>query len=567
MSAPACMKNDASRVASPSVPLKPFEDPSVRTFGDFRAGRRYERDELEWQASSSLPQTIPTKRTDHSSPTRMAVSSAFLFLEDLSCSLDLFLRRRAEQQDAKRGELIRTLSSRPRSSSMNRQANATNGDDGASSTHSDTYSPPLYTNGSTNSNGFPSTSSFAFDLEANMTTEEKAERRKDEGTKAYKSASYGEALRLYGEAVKLDPANPTYLFNRAAASMALKRFNAAETDCQSVVTMQKAEPSAKTLARLGKCQLALGKIDHAIATLEAALSLEEANTSAKVDLAKCREVVADMGSIERDRGRADWASVSIGIDRISRKVEEVPLQWKIWRLEALLGRKPPRTDEATSLAKCVCLFFSPPFLLNLFDTTHSDMVRSAPQNPDALYWRGMVMYRTGATDQAVNHWKEALRCDPDYAAAKSAWNIAKAVEAKKEEGNTAFKSGRLEDAIAAYTEAMTVDASNEAVTATLLSNRATARLKLKQYDEAMADCEACIAIQPEHVKACVYSARCFLVPVLSIRTGYGRRANAVRRSSSGKRPFDASTRPTSTPRTDRRSSESSRQRSDRQRAT
>lgn len=121
------------------------------------------------------------------------------------------------------------------------------------------------------------------------------------------------------------------------------------------------------------------------------------------------------------------------------------------------------------------------------------------------------MYRTGLTDSAITHWKEALRCDPDYKAAKSAWNLAKALEAKKEEGNAAFKAGQLDDAIALYTEALGIDDTNEAIAATLLSNRATARLKLKQYTEALADCDACLALQSEHVKACV----CDLLSCLS----------------------------------------------------
>jgi DnaJ family protein C protein 7 len=326
--------------------------------------------------------------------------------------------------------------------------------------------------------------------------------------------------------------------------MALKRYAAAEADCQTVVTMQKAEPSAKTLARLGKCQLVQGKVAFANATLDAALALEPDNTSAKLDLSKCAEMQADMANIERDRGRADWALVSMGVDRISRKVEDVPLAWRLWRLEALLGRKPPRLDEATTLAKCARVS---PYCRTVLTRKHSEIVRASPSNPDALYWRGMVMYRTGATDQAVTHWKEALRCDPDYTAAKAAWNLAKALEAKKDEGNAAFKAGQLDVAVVAYTEAMAIDDTNDAVTATLLSNRATARLKLKLYDDALADCDACLALQKDHVKACVAVLLIYLAMADRWRTGYELRASVTSPWSSTRPPSGPLSRPTKSP--------------------
>jgi len=131
----------------------------------------------------------------------------------------------------------------------------------------------------------------------------------------------------------------------------------------------------------------------------------------------------------------------------------------------------------------------------------SDAVRLAPRNPDTLYWRGIALNRSGSTEQAIAHWKEALRCDPDHHLAKTAWNKLKALEAKKEEGNNFFKQGQYAEAVVCYTEAIELDPFNEGVRNLLLSNRAVAFLKLNEFDRSIEDCDACLELQPRHVKA------------------------------------------------------------------
>ncbi|KAJ1435284.1 hypothetical protein B484DRAFT_393596 [Ochromonadaceae sp. CCMP2298] len=67
----------------------------------------------------------------------------------------------------------------------------------------------------------------------------------------------------------------------------------------------------------------------------------------------------------------------------------------------------------------------------------------------------------------------------------------------KGKGNDFYKAKNYVAAIAAYSEAITLDASNAA----LLTNRAAASLMLLQYKEAMADCDAAISMDPQNSKA------------------------------------------------------------------
>lgn len=56
---------------------------------------------------------------------------------------------------------------------------------------------------------------------------------------------------------------------------------------------------------------------------------------------------------------------------------------------------------------------------------------------------------------------------------------AKALKAKKEEGNQAFKNNNYEAAYQLYTEALTIDPNNIKTNAKLYCNRATAGAKVK----------------------------------------------------------------------------------------
>ena len=49
---------------------------------------------------------------------------------------------------------------------------------------------------------------------------------------------------------------------------------------------------------------------------------------------------------------------------------------------------------------------------------------------------------------------------------------------KKEEGNTAFRSGKLQDALQLYTEALEIDPNNIFVNSKLYNNRATVHSKV-----------------------------------------------------------------------------------------
>jgi DnaJ family protein C protein 7 len=70
--------------------------------------------------------------------------------------------------------------------------------------------------------------------------------------------------------------------------------------------------------------------------------------------------------------------------------------------------------------------------------------------------RARILFLTGKLPQALQHAMEALRLDPGSETAQQVRRTIKDVERLKEEGNAAFKAGRLQDAARLYSETLDV---------------------------------------------------------------------------------------------------------------
>jgi tetratricopeptide (TPR) repeat protein len=87
-------------------------------------------------------------------------------------------------------------------------------------------------------------------------------------------------------------------------------------------------------------------------------------------------------------------------------------------------------------------------------------MRLNANSPDVLAVRGLVLFLGGKLPQALQHLASALRLDPGHEIARRLRVRVKDVERLKEEGNVAFKSGILPEAVDNYTQALDVCSSS-----------------------------------------------------------------------------------------------------------
>ena len=159
-----------------------------------------------------------------------------------------------------------------------------------------------------------------------------------------------------------------------------------------------------------------------------------------------------------------------------------PRKWQLLRAEAYL-----MNGDANALGEAQGITTS--------------LMRDNPADSEALVLRGRAFYQAGENDQAIKHFRQALSFDPDLTQARTLLKTVQKLSKAKEAGNTAFNAKRFRDAVKLYTEALEVDAANKGTNAKLYQNRATARIKIKEYDEAVSDCDQALKLDPSYVKA------------------------------------------------------------------
>ena len=96
-----------------------------------------------------------------------------------------------------------------------------------------------------------------------------AKRKKEEGNEFYKNKKFAEAIECYDAAITLDPANMTYLSNKAAVMFQQKDYDGCIEQCMNAVEVGKKnrapyEDRAKAYTRAAKAYQKKGDLDKAI---------------------------------------------------------------------------------------------------------------------------------------------------------------------------------------------------------------------------------------------------------------------------------------------------------------
>ena len=146
--------------------------------------------------------------------------------------------------------------------------------------------------------------------------------------------------------------------------------------------------------------------------------------------------------------------LGVGVDR--------PRKWKLLRGEAYL-----KMGNVNALGDAQNVAMS--------------LLRNNNQDPEALVLRGRALYAQGDNDKALQHFRQALSCDPDYKDAVKYLRMVQRLDRMKEEGNAAFKAGRYKEAVDVYGAALDIDPLNKGTNSKILQNRAMASIKVLSF--------------------------------------------------------------------------------------
>ena len=266
-------------------------------------------------------------------------------------------------------------------------------------------------------------------------------------------------------AVEADPKSSTYLSNRAAAYISAGKFNEALEDCKQADDL---EPNnAKVLHRLARVYTNLGRPSDALDVYD---RIQPAATAK--DKLQATVMAKHVKEAEEQIRTGTSGSMALhALDQAEKGLGSTvvpPRKWRLLRGEAYL-----KMGNVNALGDAQNVAMS--------------LLRSNNQDPEALVLRGRALYAQGENDKALQHFRQALSCDPDYKDAVKYLRMVQKLDRMKEEGNTHFKSGRYQQAVDVYTEALEVDAQNRGTNSKILQNRALCYTRVRYLDQYFTD--------------------------------------------------------------------------------
>ncbi|XP_053693082.1 dnaJ homolog subfamily C member 7 isoform X2 [Sabethes cyaneus] len=311
-----------------------------------------------------------------------------------------------------------------------------------------------------------------------------AEEKKNAGNEQYKIKRYDAALSLYTEAINLCPDTPAYYGNRAATYIMLGDYKSALRDAKMAVSLD--DKFEKGYMRIAKCCLMMGDLVGTEQAIKKFLEIDPVNQSLKhevLGLKQLREINEKAASCY---DKQDYRTCLYHCDN-AIKIAPASMHYKLLKAECLAMLE--RFDEAGDIA--------------------IGIMHSNSTNADAIYVRGLTLYYSDNLEKGLLHFERALQLDPDHKKAKIMRVKAKQLKERKEKGNEMFKGGNFKDALAVYTEALSLDPMNKDINSKLYYNRALVHSKLGSIKDAIADCSSALVINEKYMKALLQRAKLY----------------------------------------------------------
>eukprot|EP00817_Percolomonadidae_sp_ATCC50343_P001544 CAMPEP_0117420520 /NCGR_PEP_ID=MMETSP0758-20121206/1836_1 /TAXON_ID=63605 /ORGANISM="Percolomonas cosmopolitus, Strain AE-1 (ATCC 50343)" /LENGTH=497 /DNA_ID=CAMNT_0005202175 /DNA_START=842 /DNA_END=2331 /DNA_ORIENTATION=+ len=314
---------------------------------------------------------------------------------------------------------------------------------------------------------------------------EEALKHKEEGNKHYKKQEYEEAIKCYTKAIELEPENPVYLSNRAAVYLNQLKFKEAIRDSEAATRLD--ANFTKGYYRAGQGYIARGMLKEARKAFEKAKTLDANDKNLIAAMEKLSNIERSVNLGEKAMEKKEFKEAKT---YFNRALEVVPHSF---------GLKLKTADAALYEGD-----------LTRAEKLASEVIEKDSSHSEAYFIKAKATYYKGQSTTATRLARQAIQYDMDYKDAKKFLKFVKEVEATKQEGNTAFKGGNLEEAKEKYNKAIQLDPLNRHLNAVLHANLASVAIKEKKYAEAIRECNKSIKFDEKYVKAYIKRAQCHI---------------------------------------------------------
>lgn len=276
---------------------------------------------------------------------------------------------------------------------------------------------------------------------------------------------------------------------RAVANAHLGKEAAARKDSDMAVNMDESNPLPRFMR--AKARLAVGKDDAAESDVRSAIDMQGALPADHPD--KQSTNPSDMQQflkfIVQARTKFDQAMEAYSNDDFPRARS---------LFDQAKTHMPSSDKIRMYMADCE---LSGTLSVNRAEELLSEMtgvLKKDSNNLLALVARGKAYAQLGNLDMSVNHFKEALKQDPEHKSAKKEFKKLRKVQSGVKDAEQFVKAHRPQQAIEEFTKVLALSPPTNLLKDVHLK-MCQAYMKLRKYAEADAACSKCIEIETNHL--------------------------------------------------------------------
>jgi DnaJ family protein C protein 3 len=286
------------------------------------------------------------------------------------------------------------------------------------------------------------------------------------GEEALSLRKFDEALKLYKKAAELEPDNGANFYKLYRVQTRMKKFS----DALGAITKAVELEPTNSEYRVSKAKLlkSLGQCDRAV------IEYQEVKEGAPADLPQLMAAATEC-------------------DQVISRAEAALAEGKYDEAAFLFQEALSHVDQAMDL-----LFFKAQALLQTEDyygviSDTGQILKQYPQHLEAYELRGQAYTRLGDHDVAIQHFREALKLDPEHKGCKEGHKFVKKIEKKRKKADEAYEEGKYQDAIDLFWSAINIDTSHRAFARTTILKIIQAHSKLREHDKAIQEAEKLVA--------------------------------------------------------------------------